>query len=119
MSNTTTINQDPGRETGWERGIRKAKEEPAVPIGMALTTVALIGAGQSMRKGNRAQFNRMLRFRVAAQGFTVLAALGGSIYYGERRRLERQADKKGRQKDERNKELERSIKIAEAAQAGE
>lgn len=42
--------------------------------GMVLTTAALILATNSMRKGNRAQFNRMLRFRVAAQGFTVVGA---------------------------------------------
>lgn len=41
-------------------------------IGLVLTTAALIGATRSMNKGNRAQFNRMLRFRVAAQAFTVV-----------------------------------------------
>lgn len=137
MSNTTTISQnDPNAETAWQKTVRKAKEEPAVPIGaavtssdvarslltliqlsslrlyvssscslvlpclalprlvpshfdptpihppthrsdpagMALTTAALLAATQSMRKGNRAQFNRMLRFRVAAQAFTVIGS---------------------------------------------
>ena len=40
--------------------------------GLVLTSVALIAATRSMRQGNRAQFNRMLRFRVAAQAFTVV-----------------------------------------------
>lgn len=110
MSNTTQIVQNPERETAWQKTVRKASEEPMVPLGgqswadaaidtstskswidgkedvrqtelisslagMALTTVALIGATQSMQKGNRAQFNRMLRFRVLAQGFTVVGEL--------------------------------------------
>jgi len=41
-------------------------------LGLVLTTAALIAATRSMRQGNRAQFNRMLRFRVAAQAFTVV-----------------------------------------------
>lgn len=46
---------------------------------MLATTAALVGASNSMRKGDRKTFNHFLRWRVAAQGFTVLAALGGSL----------------------------------------
>lgn len=38
-----------------------------------------------MRKGDRRNFNRFLRWRVAAQGLTVVAALAGSAYYAEER----------------------------------
>jgi len=119
MSNTTNIKIDPNRETAWQKTVRKGKEEPMVPLGMVLTTAALIGATSSMRKGNRTQFNRMLRFRVIAQGFTVVAALGGSVYYGEKRRLEKQEEKKRTEKEKRDVEFAKSMKIAEAAHAGQ
>lgn len=51
--------------------------------GALATVVALVLASNSMRKGDRANFNVWLRWRVAAQGATVLAALGGSWYYSE------------------------------------
>lgn len=38
--------------------------------------VALVGATSALQKGNRTQFNKFLRYRVAAQGLTVVAALG-------------------------------------------
>lgn len=37
---------------------------------------ALGAATSALQKGNRVQFNKMLRYRVAAQGVTVVAALG-------------------------------------------
>jgi len=43
-----------------------------------------------MRKGDRAKFNVWLRWRVAAQGLTVLAAVGGSVYYAEGKRNKKQ-----------------------------
>jgi len=52
--------------------------------------LALLGATRHLYRGNRNQFNRWLRFRVAAQGFTVLAALGGTIYYEAEKRKKRE-----------------------------
>ena len=40
------------------------------------TLAALLGATSALQKGNRTQFNKFLRYRVAAQGATVIAALG-------------------------------------------
>ncbi|KAK9898825.1 hypothetical protein P389DRAFT_39220 [Cystobasidium minutum MCA 4210] len=120
MSNTTRYQEGPiAPETTWQKTTRKAKEEPLVPVGLVLTTAALIMATRSMRQGNRAQFNRMLRFRVAAQAFTVVAALGGSIWYGEARRKEKADEKLARSKSLRDKEFDKSMKLAEAATAAE
>ncbi|KAI7898735.1 hypoxia induced protein conserved region-domain-containing protein [Cokeromyces recurvatus] len=68
-------------ETALEKIKRKAKEEPLVPAGVALTTFALIAAAVGVKTGNRTYTNQMFRLRVAAQGFTVLAMVGGSLYY--------------------------------------
>lgn len=55
---------------------------PFFRIGSLLTCVALIAASNHLRKGNRTEFNRALRWRVGFQGITVVAAVGGSLYYG-------------------------------------
>ncbi|GAA5967663.1 hypothetical protein JCM3765_005844 [Sporobolomyces pararoseus] len=80
----------------WEKFSRKFKEEPLVPIGSLATVVALVAASSALQKGNRAQFNKMLRLRVAAQGFTVIAALGGSVYFGSQRRAAREAEQRAK-----------------------
>lgn len=41
-------------------------------------------ASNHLRTGNRDQFNKALRWRVGFQGLTVLAALAGSFYYGQK-----------------------------------
>lgn len=43
-----------------------------------------------MRKGDHHQVQRMFRARVAAQGFTLLAIVGGGLYYGAERQKERE-----------------------------
>jgi len=45
-----------------------------------------------MRKGDRKNFNRFLRWRVVAQGLTVVAALAGSAYYAEERSQKKRAE---------------------------
>ncbi|KAK0522301.1 Respiratory supercomplex factor 1, mitochondrial [Tilletia horrida] len=62
---------------------RKLKEQPLVPIGSLLTCAALIAASHQLRKGNRTEFNRALRWRVGFQGLTVVAAVAGSLYYAQ------------------------------------
>lgn len=86
----------------WEKFSRKFKEEPLVPVGelsepcvpqlidsakidvshetgSLATVVALVAASSALQKGNRAQFNKMLRYRVLFQGLTVVSALGKSL----------------------------------------
>ncbi|CAD6918702.1 unnamed protein product [Tilletia controversa] len=67
--------------TPRDKLIRKLKEQPLVPLGSLLTCAALIAASNQLRKGNREQFNRALRWRVGFQGLTVVAAVAGSLYY--------------------------------------
>ncbi|CAO3613083.1 unnamed protein product [Cunninghamella echinulata] len=54
-------------ETAWQR--------------VALTCFALGAATFGVKTGNKVYANNMFRLRVAAQGFTILAMVGGSLYY--------------------------------------
>lgn len=79
--------------------IRKLKEEPLVPLGIGLTVFAFVNAYRALRRGDSRQANRMFRARVAAQGFTVVAMVAGSMYYSgdrqktkELRRLKEEKD---------------------------
>ncbi|KDE02544.1 hypothetical protein MVLG_06906 [Microbotryum lychnidis-dioicae p1A1 Lamole] len=83
----------PVPESSWQRFIKKFREEPLVPVGIFATVIALGGATSALQKGNRTQFNKWLRYRVAAQGLTVVAALGGSVYYQRERRLKKEAER--------------------------
>lgn len=49
--------------------------------GCLATVAALLGASSALQKGNRTQFNMFLRYRVAAQGLTLIAALGTANSY--------------------------------------
>ncbi|KKF94676.1 Respiratory supercomplex factor 1, mitochondrial [Ceratocystis fimbriata CBS 114723] len=76
---------------------RKLREEPLIPLGCFATVFAFTGAYRALRRGDSKGANRMFRYRVGAQGFTVLAMIAGSIYYSrdrertaELRRLEEQ-----------------------------
>ncbi|ORZ17987.1 hypoxia induced protein conserved region-domain-containing protein [Absidia repens] len=68
-------------ESPWDRMKRKSKDEPFVPAGVALTCFALVAATVGIKTGNKVYANHMFRLRVAAQGFTVLAMVGGSLLY--------------------------------------
>ncbi|WFD41984.1 Respiratory supercomplex factor 1, mitochondrial [Malassezia psittaci] len=67
-------------ETNYQRILRKMKEDPLVPIGCVLTTVALTYASYALRKGNRETFQRALRYRVLFQTVTVGAA-AASLFF--------------------------------------
>lgn len=45
-----------------------------------------------MRLGDKARTNRMFRARIYAQGFTLAAMLGGSVYYKKQRDEEKEVD---------------------------
>ncbi|KAF9876864.1 hypothetical protein CkaCkLH20_05710 [Colletotrichum karsti] len=64
---------------------RKLKEEPLVPLGCGLTAYAFYAAWRATRRGDAVQANKMFRARVAAQGFTVVAMVAGSMYYNKDR----------------------------------
>lgn len=67
-------------ETFSQKMIRKAKENPAIPMGMAATIAALFGGLWQFYKGDSLMSNYMMRVRVAAQTFTFLSAAVGYTY---------------------------------------
>ncbi|MCJ1242030.1 Respiratory supercomplex factor 1, mitochondrial [Varicellaria rhodocarpa] len=68
-------------ESRWQKFSRLLKEEPVIPFGCGLTCWALFGASRSIRRGDSANTNRMFRFRIYAQGFTIVAMVLGSMYW--------------------------------------
>lgn len=69
------------REDPLEKLIRKMKQEPIVPVGTILTAGILIGGLRKFQSGApKAVQQRYMRYRVAAQGVTILAIACGGIY---------------------------------------
>ncbi|XP_016998597.1 HIG1 domain family member 2A, mitochondrial [Drosophila takahashii] len=66
-------------ETTKEKLQRKIKENPLVPLGCLATTAALTAGLYNFRTGNRKMSQLMMRTRIAAQGFTVLALVAGVV----------------------------------------
>lgn len=51
-------------------------------LGIGATIIALTRAAMEIRRGNSRAANKFFRYRVYAQGATVVAAVGGMWYYG-------------------------------------
>ncbi|KXJ71035.1 HIG1 domain family member 2A, mitochondrial [Aedes albopictus] len=64
-------------ETTREKMERKVKENPLVPIGCAATLSALGYGLWSFRQGRKQMSQYMMRARILAQGFTVMALIVG------------------------------------------
>lgn len=77
---------------------------------MGLTTFAFISAYRAIRRGDSHQANRMFRARVAAQGFTVVAMVAGSMYYSKDREKTKELRKLN---DEHDAEVKRQKWIRE------
>merc|ERR1712093_605183 len=121
-------NADFYEENRWQKFSRRLKEEPLIPLGCALTCWALYNASRSIRAGDSNRTNRMFRARIYAQGFTLLAMIGGSMYWQTDRQKRKEydvviAEKKAKEKNEAwIKELEardEEEKEKVAADAGE
>lgn len=69
-------------ETGKEKFKRKFYENPFVPVGCVLTAAALTYGLWSMRKGKARMSQNMMRVRIGAQGFTIVALLVGCATSG-------------------------------------
>ena len=52
--------------------------------GLSVTTFALMYGMWQMRTGNKEMSQKMMRLRVGAQGFTVIALLAG-VYYSAKK----------------------------------
>ncbi|KAM0562982.1 hypothetical protein ACHAPJ_001825 [Fusarium lateritium] len=92
-------------ERPMQKVVRKIKEEPLIPLGIGLTTLAFVNAYRALRRGDSKQANRMFRARVAAQGFTVFAMLAGSMYYQKDREKSKELRQLQEQKDAEEKRL--------------
>ncbi|PNF26301.1 HIG1 domain family member 2A, mitochondrial [Cryptotermes secundus] len=64
-------------ESTQDKFLRKVKENPFVPIGCLATFSALSYGLWSFRQGRRQMSQYMMRVRIAAQGFTVVALIVG------------------------------------------
>ena len=92
-------------ENRWQKFSRRLKEEPLIPLGCAGTCYALYCATQSIKVGDSVTTNRMFRYRIYGQAFTLAALVGGSYYYNSDRLLRReyeklQTEKKAKEKNE-------------------
>ncbi|KAK7793544.1 hypothetical protein R5R35_000385 [Gryllus longicercus] len=64
-------------ESTEQKFIRKFKENPLVPIGCTVTLGALTYGLWSFRHGRSQMSQYMMRLRIVAQGFTIVAMLVG------------------------------------------
>lgn len=66
-----------------------SKQQPLVPIGCGLTTVAIILAMKNLRQGRQRNTQIWFRWRVGFQAITLIALVGGSYWYkNENKRIE-------------------------------
>ncbi|KAK0669126.1 hypoxia induced protein conserved region-domain-containing protein [Cercophora samala] len=96
-------NDDFYNENGFQKVLRRLKEEPLVPIGCLLTVAAFTNAYRAMRRGDHAKVQKMFRARVAAQAFTVVAMVAGGMYYQADRHKQKELWKLRQQKDAEEK----------------
>ncbi|KAM3612862.1 uncharacterized protein V6R79_015819 [Siganus canaliculatus] len=66
-------------ETFKEKFIRKTKENPFVPIGCLGTAGALMYGLRAFHQGKTRQSQLLMRGRIFAQGFTVVAIIFGVV----------------------------------------
>ncbi|KAF7549174.1 hypothetical protein G7Z17_g6575 [Cylindrodendrum hubeiense] len=102
---THAIDSERYNERPLTKVFRKIKEEPLIPLGMGLTTLAFINAYRALRRGDSKSANRMFRARVAAQGFTVIAMVAGSMYYNKDREKSKELRKLKEERDAEEKRI--------------
>lgn len=83
VSLPTSADLELSRESPGEKLLRKSKQQPLVPLGAALTCGALYLSSRALRNGDPRLANRMFYWRVAFQGLTVAALIGGAWYLGD------------------------------------
>ncbi|KND91107.1 Respiratory supercomplex factor 1, mitochondrial [Tolypocladium ophioglossoides CBS 100239] len=103
MPSSFDDNQDFYNERPMQKVVRKIKEEPLVPLGIGLTVFAFVNAYRALRRGDSQQANKMFRARVAAEGFTVIAMVAGSMYYSRDREKTKELRKLKEQRDAEEK----------------
>lgn len=71
------VNQN--RESFWSKMFRLGKYNPFVPLGCLVTVGVLANGVWAMRKKDTAKSQRMMRYRIAAQGTTIIALVFGTM----------------------------------------
>ncbi|KAI5808532.1 hypoxia induced protein conserved region-domain-containing protein [Peziza echinospora] len=71
---------------------RRLFEEPLIPLGIAITCLALYRASKSLKLGDKAATNKYFRWRIYGQAFTIVAMVGGSYYYQSDREKRKKMD---------------------------
>ncbi|KAM5355214.1 hypothetical protein ACJ41O_001860 [Fusarium nematophilum] len=105
MPSSFDDNQEFYNERPLQKVFRKIKEEPLIPLGIGLTSLAFVNAYRALRRGDSKQANRMFRARVAAQGFTIIAMVAGSMYYQKDREKSKELRQLQEQRDAEEKRL--------------
>jgi len=80
LNQELAINRESGKkhqESANEKLMRKFKENPLIPIGCLLTTGFLVNGLFKFGRRDMAGSQKMMRGRIAAQGFTIFALLFG------------------------------------------
>ncbi|KAK3597768.1 hypothetical protein CHS0354_006126 [Potamilus streckersoni] len=70
----------PRSEGTREKFVRKTKENLFVPLGLGVTVFALVYGIYQLKTGNSQKSQKLMRLRVGAQSFTIVAFLGGLVY---------------------------------------
>ncbi|CAF1385204.1 unnamed protein product [Adineta steineri] len=65
-----------------QKASEKAKQNPLIPIGLLATVAALTLGLRAVSRGDKWQSQMMMRARIGAQGFTILAVLASIMYAG-------------------------------------
>ncbi|ODQ67837.1 hypothetical protein NADFUDRAFT_80981 [Nadsonia fulvescens var. elongata DSM 6958] len=76
----------------WDRVVKNCKQEPLVPLGCGLTTLALVLSGRAIKNGNRGGASNMFKLRVIFQGLTVGALVAGAFFMGKTGESKKAAD---------------------------
>jgi hypothetical protein len=66
-------------EPFFDKGLRKCRENPFVPIGALITTAFLAGGFSAFQKGEKKKMQFMMRGRVVAQGLTLVVIVGSYL----------------------------------------
>lgn len=67
------------RESTWSKLYNIGKYNPFVPLGCLVTMGVLANGVWAMRKKDTAKSQRMMRYRIAAQGTTIIALVVGTM----------------------------------------
>ncbi|KAL5471498.1 hypothetical protein EMCRGX_G029621 [Ephydatia muelleri] len=81
------MNQPP-EKTG-SKFVRRAKENPLVPLGCLATVGALTYGLLQFKRGNMKKSQQAMRLRVLAQGGTVLALIGGILLASKQQKADK------------------------------